>query len=382
MRAGAMDKSIRRERARSQDRPPSDLDYRGFRESRCPEGQRGERELPRFLRRWRAHWRSIRNSEARDADAMKRIALLEQTLQHRIALLERAVQQRINLLERTLQKRTEEAVVTAVGSVTSMLQPEQAYQEFEPAKATRERSEYFQLKVLNILKNIRPYSITLFNKIRIGSRNDGGYMCIDDFSSIKRCVSCGISNNDDFDADLAKRGIEVLQFDHTVDAAPSQHENMKFFKERIVAAPRSGGRTLSSLVQRSSDSELSILLKLDIEGDEWPVFDAMPERDINQFRQIIAEFHGFDCLPDSVFEQRMSRVLEKLNRSFFVCHVHANNHGGMVLFGGVPVPRILELTFANRKVYEPVESGETFPTALDAPNDPSSADYRLGSFRF
>lgn len=125
-----------------------------------------------------------------------------------------------------------------------------------------------------------------------------------------------------------------------------------------------------------------MLLKLDIEGDEWPVLDATSEQDISQFRQIVAEFHGFHCLPDSVFEQRMSRVAEKLNRNFFVCHVHANNHGGMVLYGGIPIPRTLELTFANRKVYEPIECREIFPTTLDAPCDPSSADYRLGSFWF
>jgi len=46
------------------------------------------------------------------------------------------------------------------------------------------------------------------------------------------------------------------------------------------------------------------------------------------------------------------------------------------------VPETLEISFVHRGAYEPVETAELFPTALDQPNEPGRADLYLGSFRF
>ncbi len=259
----------------------------------------------------------------------------------------------------------------------------------DPLERALQSSQYFengghslQSRTLDILAKIHPYSVNGFGKIRIGSPNDGGYICIDDFSPITKCISCGIGDNDDFDLDLAERGIKVLQFDHTVDAAPSRHENLTFYKERIAAKPEDGARTLSSLAQLPNGGEPSILLKMDIEGDEWPVFQTMPEKDLARFRQIVVEFHELQYIRNAATAEKINRVFEKLSRSFFVCHVHANNAGGIELLGGVAVPHILELTFANRHIYERIDTKELFPTVIDAPNIASKADYRLGTFWF
>jgi hypothetical protein len=245
----------------------------------------------------------------------------------------------------------------------------------------RERSEA-QKTVLDLLRKIRPFSVAGFEKIRIGSGNDGGYVCVDDLAPIACCISCGIGDNDDFDLDLARQGISVLQFDHTIEAAPSRHEKLRFFKERIAARPENGAKTLSSLVQTQNGQGPCVLLKIDIEGDEWPVFDDLPEKDLACFRQIVAEFHGLEQIFDSLHAARMNRVFAKLEKHFFACHVHANNCCPMSIIGGVPMPHLIEVTFASRLVYEPTDSKQIFPTSLDAPNDAARADYRLGCFWF
>jgi FkbM family methyltransferase len=48
----------------------------------------------------------------------------------------------------------------------------------------------------------------------------------------------------------------------------------------------------------------------------------------------------------------------------------------------VPIPCVLEVTFANRALYEFQDSKEVFPTELDAPCNRNQPDLFLGAFRF
>jgi hypothetical protein len=250
-----------------------------------------------------------------------------------------------------------------------------------PRQFTAHDGAEMQKSVADLLCKIRPYSVEGFEKVRVGRMADGGYVCVDDLSPVKTCFSCGVGGDDSFDLDLARRGVKVLQFDHTVDSAPSEHKNKEFFKRCVLSVP-GDGITIGELVERHGGSDADLLLKIDIEHDEWPVFDALPENALPRFRQIVGEFHGFDRLQDAAQAARMNRVFDKLSRHFFVCHVHACNFGWVSMFGGISVPHVLELTFANRKVYQSIERKEIFPTPLDAPTNPDLADYKLGCFWF
>jgi hypothetical protein len=67
---------------------------------------------------------------------------------------------------------------------------------------------------------------------------------------------------------------------------------------------------------------------------------------------------------------------------FEVVHVHGNNAWPFFSIGNVVLPKLIEITFANRNYYEFAESNEVFPTALDQPNLPDRPDMRLGCFKF
>jgi len=239
-----------------------------------------------------------------------------------------------------------------------------------------------QARALDLLRPLRPFSAQGHGKIRVGSDFDGGYVCLDDFAGITAAFSCGIGGNDSFDLSCAERGIDVLQFDHTIQSPPTRHPKLRFFREQIVPVPTPGGRTLAQLVREYPGDAPDLLLKIDIEYDEWPVFDAMELAEIGRFRQIVGEFHGFHKIDDVEYCTRMLRVLRKIDSAFFVCHVHANNYSGIGNFANVVVPHTLEITFANRSVYTPYRSHDIFPTTLDAPCDPGRPDYHLGSFWF
>lgn len=222
-----------------------------------------------------------------------------------------------------------------------------------------------------------------YQKIRLGSKADGGYVCLDDFGGIKAALSFGIDKDVSWDIDVAERGVVVHQFDHTVDGPPIPHQNFRFNKQMIAPKAEDGQASIHSIFESNSLSEpASVILKIDIEGSEWDVFDTTPEHELAVFSQIICEFHGFQFVEDEAFFQKVSRVLDKLGNLFQVVHVHGNNYCPMFSIGGVAFPSLLEVTFVNRGRSTFRETNEIFPTELDQPNNLKRPDFFLGRFNF
>jgi len=223
------------------------------------------------------------------------------------------------------------------------------------------------------------------SKVRLGSKYDGGYICLDDFCGIATAFSLGIGKSDEWEIEVAERGIVVHQFDHSIDSPPHVHPNCHFHRKRIV--PRHDGtsevETIAHLVEQNArGGDSSLILKIDIENDEWQVFAETTRGHLARFSQIICEFHSFSAVTEDVWYQRALHVLEKLNRDFAVVHVHGNNLAPWVNVGSVPFPELLEVTYASRKRYKFEPSQEVFPTCLDAPNDATTPDMFLGRFVF
>jgi hypothetical protein len=229
-----------------------------------------------------------------------------------------------------------------------------------------------------------PQKVEGFSKIRVGSDHDGGYIMLDDFSNIDLALSFGVDTNADWDVGVANRNVGVQQYDHTIDSAPIVHDRIKFFKNKIVAASADSSEvSIHSILEGAQITrDASVILKIDIESDEWPVFDACAVEDLKRFSQILVEFHNFAYSRDSVWLRRATRVMEKLASIFGVYHVHANNWCAMAAVGNVYFPDGLEVSFANRERYKLVEATELFPTPLDQANNPLKPDLYLGAFKF
>jgi len=241
-----------------------------------------------------------------------------------------------------------------------------------------------QRRCLELLRLLAPNRAEGFHKARFGSAHDGGYVLIDDFDGIAAAFSFGIAQDANWDAAIADRGVPVYQFDHTIEATPISRPDLIFTKARIVAEPAQGGCTIDELVRRhGSPGQASLILKTDIEGDEWAVLDAASEEALSCFAQIVGEFHHFgSSMWESDGYEQVLRVFKKLTRNFGVVHVHACNVHPLSNVGNVMVPQILELTFANRRRYSLGATDEIFPGPLDGTNDASLPDIHLGRFMY
>ena len=281
---------------------------------------------------------------------------------------------------RSALERLEQRIAASEECMSRLAALTHDYARYANAYATAGSFEIHQ-RVLGLLKLLRPHRAKGFEKARFGSPNDGGYILIDDFHQIDAAFSFGIEQNASWDVCVADRGVPVYQFDHTIDASPVARDDLIFFNKRIVAQPAPGCETINGLVaQHGRRGSASLILKIDIEHDEWPVFDATSETALSCFSQIVCEFHGLGLMIDPQWNERARRVLEKITGHFGVVHVHANNYCGLNSVANIPVPEVLEITFANRSRYRLVPTDEVFPGPLDAPNYPYLPDIHLGAF--
>lgn len=239
-------------------------------------------------------------------------------------------------------------------------------------------------EMIEMLGRLRPHRAHGCAKVRLGSSHDGGYVLLDDFAGIERAIGCGVGTNADFERDLARKGIPVELFDHTIDAVPYPHPLFTFHRRPVRAATPGDGDAidLAGFVSLHALKPDSAVLKLDIEGDEWALLQHAPRQALLPWRQIVVELHWLDKASDAKWRACALAAMENVTRDFAVVHVHANNHSPMVSLDGLLVPMVLEISLARRRRYRLRRSDEEFPTALDTPNDNRKPDFRLGRFDF
>lgn len=236
-----------------------------------------------------------------------------------------------------------------------------------------------------ILSLISPVSVAGYKKTRLGNSGDGGYVVIDNFVESSCCISVGVGGDVSFDAALADRGYDIFQYDHTVEGTPTAHARFKFSK--IGLAPRNAtSENLHDLDRIISDRQIANydqpILKIDIEDAEWDVLADMGPSSLKMFDQICLEFHNMGRLAKIEESGKIEKIFKLLYRSHAPIHVHGNNWGKFCIVNGVPVPEVIELTYASRDKYVFMPSVEIFPGEFDTPNKADVSDFFLGTFQF
>lgn len=240
------------------------------------------------------------------------------------------------------------------------------------------------ISIRSVLKTLLPMKVIGFDKCRIGGPHDGGYVMLDNFPAELRCLSLGIGGDVSWDLEMANRGAIVHQYDHTVEAPPVSHPHFRFHKIKIGGIDDSASMTRSLAASASEllTPDTLAILKMDIEDSEWDVLSACPASTISHFDQMVIEFHGLHRLSSMIECQSMKSVFAKLRLTHFPVHVHANNWGAFHAIEGIPIPDVLEITFASRKNYLFLSSDEIYPNELDFPCNEFTPEIFLGSFRF
>ena len=105
--------------------------------------------------------------------------------------------------------------------------------------------------------------------------------------------------------------------------------------------------TLKEAVMKSGQKEeelppRSLLMKMDIEGSEWPTLGTSSTQTLTKFRQILMEFHG---LGDESRHKEMLNTMRNLQASGFkVVHLHGNDFSPPYKKNGYSIPSALEVS--------------------------------------
>lgn len=193
---------------------------------------------------------------------------------------------------------------------------------------------------------------------------DGSYVLLDDFTNIKIAYSFGISTNIQFDKALADKGIDIYMYDHTINSLP--YENGRFHWKKIglcgVNEKKNNFKNLEELIiENKHIDEKNMILKMDVEHDEWQSLINLKERTLNQFKYIIIEYH----FKDEVFyknENLYYRVLKKISKSHQAFYVRCNiDRSKKINFGNNRICQLLEVSYIIKKDNIFIEDNNIYP---------------------
>ena len=224
-------------------------------------------------------------------------------------------------------------------------------------------------ELFSLLNLIRPWQMASDVKVRLGSEGDGGYVMPSSSKKSNTLLSIGIGNEVSFDDQLAALGARVLQFDHTIETSPSTHPSIHFHKRGWGSdvGPFLSLRSMMQMIDWQGAEHP--ILKFDTEGAEWDCLFESSTEDLARFEVLTGEFHDFQNLVNRDYFDKAYAVFSKLAMTHHVVHMHANNAGGMVMLGGIPFPRLLELTYLRKDAaLFSGHSAEPIPGPLDRPN--------------
>mmetsp|Transcript_51775 Transcript_51775/g.160394 ORF Transcript_51775/g.160394 Transcript_51775/m.160394 type:complete len:324 (+) Transcript_51775:91-1062(+) len=178
---------------------------------------------------------------------------------------------------------------------------------------------------------------------RVGGHGDGSYVVCEDlpWRGQGGCtiLGYGIDFNDRFEIESAQRwGCQVHEFDPTVSSsqgAKLHPDSIHFHQQGLWSRPTtlkigkvdSLENHIRSLHHAKGVPDSRLVVKIDVEGAEWPALSAASDSLLKEIDHLIVEFH---IRPEDVFSADMPdkiSLLRRLKRHFYVYHIHFNNCG-------------------------------------------------------
>jgi hypothetical protein len=209
---------------------------------------------------------------------------------------------------------------------------------------------------------------------RYGAPRDGGYlMCENLMGEAQSAYSYGIDARDEWGCDIAQQlRTTVHEYDCFNLTRPACRSGSLSFHEECVGTAKEtiDGRPYDSLaaqIERNGDASRRLIVKIDVEGAEWPSLQAAPDALLDRIDQLAIEFHRTD---DPSFVETVRR----LKRFFYVAHFHANNHACDEQLAPF-TSWANEVLFVSRRIATVAsEAVPPLPNPLDAPNRAAADD--------
>ena len=218
---------------------------------------------------------------------------------------------------------------------------------------------------------LKPYHLENDKLIRIGPKLDGGYVIDKRFIPLSEVIiTCGLNDDWEFEKSFLKinKKCKVIAFDHTIDKKFwinrfkkdikhffllkkirlrkiikifSYLDYLKFFrnknKHHIIKIVTQNINYKEITISKILENHKNVILKIDIEGDEYKILNQIIENTY-KINTLIIEFHNIHK------NMNLIKKFINSNNSLKLIHIHANNFAGKNDEGD---PSVLELTFIN-----------------------------------
>ena len=251
---------------------------------------------------------------------------------------------------------------------------------------------------------LKPIFIDNKNLIRLGPNRDGGYI-IDKrvIKNIDYIISCGLSDNWDFEKEFLKLNdkVKIIAFDHTVNSLFWKKkfisdffnffllkklsiwkinnifkfiDYLLFFKDKNAHFRlKLGKKNINNKqinIRKILNNKKNVLLKVDIEGDEYEILNHIKSNS-NKINCLIIEFH------------EVKKNLRKINnfaktlKNLKSIHIHGNNVKKIDNHG---YPYSIECTFINSKIINirKKKNNKSYPISdLDFPSVKRNDDINI-----
>ncbi len=228
-----------------------------------------------------------------------------------------------------------------------------------------------------LLAELQPVALKNCTMQRYGSPADGGYlMCENLVGDLATAYSYGVGPNDDWGCDVSRRyHVPVHQYDCFDPARPSCEGGTFVFHDECIADRRevSGSRvfdTLATQINRNGDTGKKMIVKIDVEGAEWPSLLATSDDVLQGIDQLAMELHFVnDRHQIDRSGGRFLQLIRKLKQTFYLANVHFNNQACTPETAPLPAWAV-QVLFVNKRLAVPDPSGTPAATlsALNAPD--------------
>ena len=129
------------------------------------------------------------------------------------------------------------------------------------------------------------------------------------------------------------------------------------------------------LLENGHRNRTDLLLKIDVEGVERQALVEMPDEVINQFDQIVIEFHN---LTEEAYSNRNLCLMSKLLRTHTPIHIHANNCDSFVELDDLVLPNALEVSYVRTTNRKFRTCNYYYPRVIDVQNTQCAEDIKVG----
>ena len=208
-------------------------------------------------------------------------------------------------------------------------------------------------RIVNLLEP----NFFLLKKINLGKVGDGTYILPSNFiNNNTTLISLGIADDTSFEEDFLHNfpNSIVYAFDPSINFLPKEN-NRIIFESKGVAGIFSSKKeyiTLESILNKLPNKTTDIILKMDIEGWEWGIFE---KTNLNKYNipVIVIEFHFttmnsfYEWLFFPYFFYIRYKTLKKVLNKYYIMHMHANNYG-YTFFDNFTFPWLCEMTLIKK----------------------------------